>query len=154
MLVRRAVIAHRLNVIPRVVTRNIGVYPLRTLTPFRLNKYATVRHFTTDGKITIDEITKVLKTPKNPAFVPLQFRKFAVFVSAFFFFFGRHHQLLFTADVCSLSFVSVSLFIRCRSFRSNFFCLESFANFCEKLLPKFFFFKYFVFVLTQIIFFP
>lgn len=65
-----------------IVLRRINTLRCTCIATFPLNRLANVnyqlglRSIATDGKITIDGITKSLKKPKNPFFVPQKFCKY------------------------------------------------------------------------------
>lgn len=74
-LIRRITILNRFNSVSRIRNTKIGNnFQSRGTFPL-LHQHR--RYLATESKITIDGISKVLRTPENAAFVPMRYRKFS-----------------------------------------------------------------------------
>lgn len=74
MYSRNTATLRRLNILQRILTTNqAGLGVQRNL----------VRAFNVDGKLTIDDVTKEIRPPKNPEYVPQKFRKCFCVIKAF-----------------------------------------------------------------------
>lgn len=66
MYSRNTATLRRLNILQRILSTNpAGLSVQRNL----------VRAYNVDGKLTIDDVTKEIRLPKNPEYVPQKFRK-------------------------------------------------------------------------------
>lgn len=66
MYSRNTATLRRLSILQRILSTNqAGLGVQRNL----------VRAFNVDGKVTIDDVTKEIRQPKNPEYVPQKFRK-------------------------------------------------------------------------------
>lgn len=81
MYSRNTATLRRLNILQRILATNqSGVGVQRNL----------VRAFNVDGKLTIDDVTKEIRPPKNPEYVPQKFRKCFLYDKGYFVQISEH----------------------------------------------------------------
>lgn len=70
MYTRNCATVRRLNILQRILTNSNGIFGVQR---------NLVRAFNIDGKVTIDDVSKDIRPPKNPEYVPQKFCKCKVY---------------------------------------------------------------------------